>query len=995
VSCDLRRFVQTNLAAVQQYSRIQFSLHSSDISMGRCVLTSVPAGAGNPHAARKSMSMKVFRKFVEPPTGASLEVHAAPGLVVSEQEVRWQQVELVYAQARMALSVALAVSLLLMLGLWSVADHGMLLLWFGAQIIQTVLRLFLVYRYHRASAEQRMQPHWAWWYLAGNLVSGTVWGAVGLFFSSDWPVEYQTLLTMGLAGILAGAISSYAIILSFYTAFMLPAIIIPAQSMLLYNNAIQGKLGLLFMLFAGVLLLLARNYNRSVFKSLRLRQENTGLLREMTEANRLLESEIATRQCVENELLRERQLFTEGPVTVFRCRAEEGWPLEYVSSAVSQFGYDAGMLVSKQSRFADIIHPNDLPRVMDAQLDRGAAGGRCLGIDYRIVCGDGDVRWVYDYTVALKDSGGAVSHFAGYLLDITERKDSEFELEQARERAQVTLHSIADAVITTDVNGQIEYLNPKAEAITGWESTIARGLPMGRVLCLFDKDSRELLVEPVRQCLLTGDTVKSTGDNIFRRHDGREYAVQFSASPILLDQGVPLGVILVFHDVTDTRNMERVITYQATHDALTGLMNRSKFESRLGLALDSAGRSGESHVLCFLDLDQLKIINDTCSHEAGDALLRNVTELLRGCLRESDILARLGGDEFGILLNYCSLEDAAQLAGKMLAGIQMLRFESCGRTFEIGASIGLTSINARSESVTCVMSEADLACYASKDLGGNRYHIYQPGDQALVKRHEEMQWVSRLTAAIDAGRLVLFCQDIVPVHSPGNTGQHLEVLVRMRDETGALVTPDRFMSAAERYNVIGSLDRWVISNCFAWYDRNRDSECVTGLDVLAINLSGNSINDSGFLTFIKAEIGKYNIPPGVLCFEITETVAIANIQAASVFIQELRRLGCRFALDDFGSGLSSFAYLKNLQVDYLKIDGSIVRDIDTDAVNAAMVSSIQQLGRAMHIKTVAEFVETDAILQKLADIGVDFAQGFGIAKPAPLNELKRSVRRSA
>ena len=970
-------------------------MYLSDISLGHCVLTSVPAGAGYSHLAREFMSMRAFRKIVEASRNAGKEASADPDVGVSETEIPGQQVELVYSQATLALLVALVVSLLLTLGLWNVADSGMLVLWFGAQVAQTILRLFLVYRYHRASREQRMSSRWAWWFLAGNLVSGTVWGCVGLFFSSDWPVAYQTLLTMGLAGILAGAISSYAIILPVYAAFMVPAILIPAQSMLLYHEATQGKMGLLFVLFAGVLLTLARNYNRSVLKSLRLRQENTGLLREMTEANRLLESEVATRQRIEKELLRERQLFTEGPVTVFRCRAEDGWPIEYVSDTVSQFGYDAGALVSKHSRFADIVHPNDLQRVMDAELDRGAAGSLCMGIDYRIVCGDGDVRWVYDYTVALKDHAGAVSHFAGYLLDITERKNSEFELDQARERALVTLHSIADAVITTDVNGQVEYLNPKAEEITGWESTIARGLPLGRVLCLFDKDSRELLLEPVRQCQLTGDAVKSTGDSIFKRHDDREYALQYTASPILLDEEVPLGVILVFHDVSETRNMERVITYQATHDALTGLMNRSKFETRLGLAIRSAQQLGKTHVLCYLDLDQLKIINDTCSHESGDTLLRNVTEVLQGCLRESDILARLGGDEFGIILNYCTLEDAAELAGKMLSGIQSLRFASCGRTFEIGASIGLTSINAQSTSVTNIMSEADLACYASKDLGGNRYHIYQPGDQALAKRHEEMQWVSRLTAAIDSNRLVLYCQDIVPVDSSSDAGRHLEVLVRMLDENGDIVPPDRFMPAAEHYNIIANLDRWVISSSFSWYDRNRDRECVTGLDALAVNLSGGSINDSGFLAFIKAEIGKYKMPPGVLCFEITETVAIANMEMAAEFIHELRKLGCRFALDDFGSGLSSFAYLKNLHVDYLKIDGSIVRDIDTDAVNAAMVSSIQQLATAMGIKTVAEFVETDAILQRLAVIGVDYAQGFGIARPEPLNELNSAVRQSA
>jgi diguanylate cyclase (GGDEF)-like protein/PAS domain S-box-containing protein len=939
--------------------------------------------------------MVLFRKRIGSPGNYRLETHTVHDVRGGEAAIHRQQVELVYTQATLALLVALFVALLLTFGLWNVVDHGYLVLWFTAQAIQTIMRLLLVSRYRHATSEQKMRSYWLWWFLAGNLVSGTVWGCIGLFFSADWPVEYQTLLTMGLAGILAGAISSYAVVFPVYTAFMVPAIMIPAQSMLLQQNATQGKMGLLFVLFAGVLLLLARNYSRSVLKSLQLRQENTGLLQEMTEANRLLESEIVTRQGVENELLRERQLFTEGPVTVFRCRAEEGWPIEYVSNTVSQFGYDAGDLLSKQARYADIVHPKDLPRLMDAELTCGASNSMYLGIDYRVICGDGDVRWVYDYTVALRDSAGKVTHFAGYLLDITERKNSEFELEQARERAQVTLHSIADAVITTDVNGQIEYLNPKAEEITGWESSIARGLPLGRVLCLFDKDSRELLVEPVRQCLQSGDAVKSAGDNIFKRHDGREYAIQYAASPIVLDHGVPLGAIVVFHDVTETRKMERQISYQATHDALTGLMNRSEFEARLRIAVDSARLHGENHILCFLDLDQLKIINDTCSHESGDTLIKDVTAHLHGCLRESDLLARLGGDEFGMLLHYCSLEDATKLAGKILAGIQTLRFERFDRTFDISASIGLTSINPGSESVTNIMSEADLACYASKDLGGNRYHVYQPGDQALTNRHEEMRWVSRLTAAIDAGRLVLYCQDIVPVDFASGSGRHIEVLVRMLDEEGAVVLPEMFISAAERYNIIGSLDRWVISNSFSWYDKNRGNDCVTALDTLAINLSGSSINDDAFLPFIKTEIGKYHIPPGILCFEITESVAIANMESASTLIQELRKLGCHFALDDFGSGLSSFAYLKNLPVDFLKIDGSLVRDIDTDAVNAAMVGSIQQLGCTLHIKTVAEFVESAAILQRLAEIGVDFAQGFGIAKPVPLNELNPAVRQTA
>jgi len=441
--------------------------------------------------------------------------------------------------------------------------------------------------------------------------------------------------------------------------------------------------------------------------------------------------------------------------------------------------------------------------------------------------------------------------------------------------------------------------------------------------------------------------------------------------------------------------MERKISYQATHDSLTGLMNRAEFEARLGQAIDSARRLGESHALCFVDLDQLKIINDTCSHESGDTLLRKVTGLLQGCLRESDLIARLGGDEFGILLKSCPLEDATELARQMLAGINMLRFTSCGRTFEISASIGLTPVVAQSESVTSIMSEADLACYASKDLGGNRFHIYQQGDLALAKRHEEMQWVSRLTAAIESGRLVLYCQDIVPVDSARGDGRHLEILIRLLDENGCLVMPGSFMPAAERYNIISSIDRWVISNSFAWYDANRGQDCARSLETLAINLSGSSLNDSGFLAFVKQEIENYRVPPELLCFEITETVAVANMQAARDVIGALRKLGCSFALDDFGSGLSSFVYLKNLPVDYLKIDGSIVRDMDKDAVNVAMVRSIQQLGRTLGMLTIAEYVESEAILQQLVEIGIDYAQGYAIERPVPLTAVQNAIRDSA
>jgi diguanylate cyclase (GGDEF)-like protein/PAS domain S-box-containing protein len=929
-------------------------------------------------------------------TGNYLECRQATGpdvcLFGSDSDA--QQVELVYMQAPVAVGTAFIVSMLVTLGLWNIVEHFYLLLWSGAQFIQTVARLWLVYQYRHASPEQRKNTRWAVLFLAGTLVSGLIWGCIGLIFQFSWPVVYQMLVLMSLAGVLAGAISSYAAMLSVYVSFMVPAILIPAQSMLMHSSSINNNLGLLLMLFAGVLVVMARNYNSNVIQSLQLREENVELLQETAAINVALEHEAKSRLHAQDQLIRERQLFTEGPVTMFRWSATEERCVEYVSEAVSQFGYDSKALILEGKRYIDMIHPNDVLRFTQSECEYSGNGVQFTAIDYRIVCADGEVRWVYDYTVPVRDTDGALTHYAGYILDITARKHDEYELDQARERAQVTLHSIADAVITTDVNGQVEYLNPRATQLTGWDGEIAKGLPIQRIICLFNDDCREVVDDPVKQCLANVKTVKSGRDVSLKHHSGEVYSIQYSASPIMADSGSALGVILVIHDVTEARQMEREITYQATHDGLTGLINRTEFESRLAFAIESTLQVSESHVLCQLDIDKLKIINDTCSHEVGDDMIRRVATALRGCLRDSDVLARIGGDEFGILLKNCTIESATEVAGNILSAIRDMNFTSSGRSFDICASVGIAPVTSSSESLAYIMSQVDLACQAAKDSGGDRYRIYASGDQHLMRRHDEMKWVSKLTEAIKSDRLVLYYQDIVPVVPDAGVGHHFEVLVRMLDENDRIVSPDEFLPAAERYHLIISLDRWVVSHVFSWYAMHANSG-TTALDTISINLSGASVTDAGFLNFIKNELHTHAVPPAVICFEITETAAIANLEVATGFMHELKRLGCRFALDDFGSGLSSFSYLKNLPVDYLKIDGSFVKDMETDAVDCAMVNSIHQLGSVIGTKTIAEFVENDGILGKLAEIGVDYAQGYGIARPRPLLALELASKRSA
>jgi len=905
-------------------------------------------------------------------------------------EVRGEQVELIYTQAPVALGSALVVALLVTAGLWNVAAHLPLLVWLGIQCAQTALRTVLILLYRRTDpARRRSNPHWAHWYLAGTLVSGTIWGCLGLYLDFTWPIEYQLLILMGLAGIIAGAISSYAANMPVYVAFLFPAIIIPSQSLLAQSSQTANAIGLMLMVFSGALLVIAHNYNRSIYRSLLLRHENTGLVRQMFAANASLETEIRERQQAEYELSRDRRLFTHGPVTVFRWRAESGWPIEYASKTVAQFGFDDEELVRNRTMFADMIVSTDLKRVEEAKFHDPDGRYKTAGIDYRIVRPDGDIRWVYDYTIPVRNRNGELTHYTGYLLDITDRKQTESDLFREKERAQITLHSIVDAVITTDVNGQIEYLNPAAEELTGWDSDIARGLPLSRVFSLFDDDSRGSIEEPVRQTLQSGKPFTSTHDCNLNRNDGSRLSVQYSTSPIMSAGNAPLGVVLVFHDVTENRSMARKLDYQAAHDSLTGLINRAEFEKRLEFALDSVRSEDTHHVMCFMDIDQFKLVNDTCCHTAGDSLLKDIAGLLRSCLRESDVLARLGGDEFGVLLKNCTLGGAEEIAANMLSTIKATPFESCERTFEIGASIGIAKIDAGTSSVNEVMKAADLACYAAKDAGRGGVHVFQDSDTELARRHDEMQWVSRLKDAINEDRLVLYYQDIVPV-SPGMTGaRHFEVLVRMQDEAGSLVMPDRFLPAAESYNMITAVDRWVVERSFAWFSGRNENL------LMSINLSGKSVTDPAFLEFIQDKLVEYRINPADICFEITETAAVANLDMAAGFMRELRKLGCRFALDDFGSGLSSFAYLRNLPVNYLKIDGSFVRNIDTDKVNAGMVNAINQLGVVMDIRTIAEFVENDDIMNKLADIGVDYAQGYGVARPAPLADMDRGVHRTA
>lgn len=629
------------------------------------------------------------------------------------------------------------------------------------------------------------------------------------------------------------------------------------------------------------------------------------------------------------------------------------------------------------------LHPEDATRVMGA-MKNALNNKEAYTDEFRIVLPDASVRHLRAAAHTTQGQNGEVQLLVGVNSDVTALRELSTELADQRELLEVTLQSIGDAVITTDAAGHVTWLNPAAERMTGWLSKQAVDHELGQVFNIVNEQTLEPAQNPVIACLAEGKIVGLANHTILISRDGTRYGIEDSAAPIRNARGEVLGAVLVFHDVTEQRRLSGEMTYRATHDSLTGLVNRTEFETRLRRILDKAHADGSKHALMYIDLDQFKLINDACGHAIGDQLLLKVANMLRDVVRSRDTLARLGGDEFAVILEHCTSDKALRLAQQICDQMDDFRFIHDDRSFRIGASIGLVSLDQRWSEVTALMQAADTSCYAAKEAGRNRVHHWFDTDQIVRARQGEMQWASRLEQAIDENRFVLYAQRIKPI-TDGSSALHAEVLIRLRDTDGSLIQPGAFLPAAERFHLASRIDRWVLRHVV---DHLLELPSLSTVQMLCVNLSGQSVGDRAFhrdaidlLTRAGPAVCKR------LCLEITETAAVTALADAAIFIEKIHLLGVQVALDDFGAGASSFGYLKNLNVDVIKIDGQFIKNLVSDQLDMATVRCFVEVAKVVEIKTVAEYVDQPEILERVRELGIDYAQGFLIHQPEPINQV--------
>lgn len=714
----------------------------------------------------------------------------------------------------------------------------------------------------------------------------------------------------------------------------------------------------------------------------RITSQHRNLIFEIKQHGETLEAQVVkrTEKLAESEE-RFRNLVEGSIQGVFIHRADS--PLFANQAYADILGYDSPEDLLVAGSVNNHVAPHEIERLYGYEKARLSGQSSVDQYEFDAVRKDGTIVTLQN-VVRVVDWHGRRA-IQSTVIDITVRKQVEKELRESERRYRRAAKLTNMGHWVWDINeDRCSYCSEELADIYGVsvEEYLHRATSLASDLEWYHPDDRQHCENIIREAIRnkTGYTLTAR----IVRDDGQVRYIQEVSDGILDADGNLVQTAGATYDITERKQAEVALAYQATHDNLTGLLNRYEMERRLARVLETTGTSQGENAFCYLDLDQFKVVNDTCGHMAGDELLRQLGQLLSETVRKRDTLARLGGDEFGVLMEHCTLVQARRVANKMRKAIANFHFAWEEKAFRIGVSIGLVPITEANESVASILSAADSACYAAKEGGRNRVHVYELDDTELALRQGEMQWVARINQGLEDNRFQLWQQPIVPVNSKAGEGEHFELLLRFVDEQGETVPPGAFLPAAERYGLSTKIDQWVIETAFDWL--NHSPKLLEQLHLCCINLSGNSLVDEEFLVFVQEQLNNSQVPARKICFEVTETAAIANLSKAISFMTVLKKQGCKFALDDFGSGLSSFAYLKNLPVDYLKIDGAFVKDIVDDEVDQALVRMINDVGQVMGKRTIAEFVENDAILGILQEIGVDYTQGHGIGSPTPISE---------
>jgi len=648
-------------------------------------------------------------------------------------------------------------------------------------------------------------------------------------------------------------------------------------------------------------------------------------------------------------------------------------------SAASLIGLEPAQLVGRE--IADLVKPAYRALFRNTMAKRLAGENVPRRLEIQLINGDQAGLWVEAQSSNIEFHGRPA--ILTVARDVSHRKSLEVSLSRSKRQAQYTLESISEGVITTDNNGHIDYMNQSAETLIGTNRDDAAGHRIGELFSLVDDADRRPLGDPVERCLAMRRRVNMGRRAVMVSLDGEhEHSVEITASPIRGPGSSISGTVVVFHDVGEIRGLTQQMSYQATHDPLTGLINRREFERRLDEAMDSAHAEEAVHMLFYMDLDRFKVVNDSCGHLAGDNMLREVATLIKDQVRDSDFVGRLGGDEFGALLIGCPINKARQIATDICNAVADYRFVWKDKIFNIGVSIGLVEISHVSGSLQDVMSAADSACYVAKQEGRGKVHVYSARDEAIARERGDIQWLRELQTALHEDRFELAVQPIIAMSGKAESGPAIEVLIRLPDKNGRTADTAEFLRPAERYQLMPQIDRWVLSATLAALGSGEIK--ISSGRSCAVNLSGQTLADESFLGFVVESLDRSGVPPTSVCFEVTETAILSNVQHAQRFIEVLHGIGCEFSLDDFGSGLGSFSSLKHLPIDYLKIDGTYTRNLRSDQVNQEMVAAMIKLARTMQFRIVAEQVEHQEDFDWLRDIGVDFVQGRFIEAPTAL-----------